>query len=80
VPVRPDRQKTSASEEAGSSNRCRYRKCSGEAAGRNREAAEKMTYSVILSEAKNLSSIYYKRTSKERFFASLRMTAFLVFL
>jgi hypothetical protein len=35
-----------------------------------------MTYSVILSEAKNLSSIKYKRTNTERFFASLRITTF----
>ena len=58
VPVRPDQQNTSASEEAGYSNRCRYGRCSGESNGRNREVAEKITYSAILSEAKNLSSIY----------------------
>ena len=53
VPVRQNRQKTSASEEAGYSNR--YWKCSVDATGRAREVAEKITYSVILSEAKNLS-------------------------
>jgi hypothetical protein len=37
-----------------------------------------MTYSVILSEAKNLSSIQVQE-NKERFFASLRMTAFWFF-
>jgi len=31
---------------------------------------------VILSEAKNLSSIYVWAKNQERFFASLRMTAF----
>jgi hypothetical protein len=37
-------------------------------------AAEKLSRFVILSEAKNLSSVYaYEK--KERFFASLRMTA-----
>src|ERR1700674_5729725 len=35
--------------------------------------AEKVVYFVILSEAKNLSSIYLHE-KKERFFASLRMT------
>ena len=34
-----------------------------------------MSCFVILSEAKNLSSIYAYEKNKERFFASLRMTA-----
>jgi hypothetical protein len=38
-----------------------------------------MFYFVILSEAKNLSSIEAKKKNKEGFFASLRMTAFLSF-
>jgi len=36
---------------------------------------KKTTYSVILSKAKNLSSIQAKE-KKERFFGSLRMTTF----
>jgi hypothetical protein len=48
---------------------------------------EKLTCSAFLSEAKNLSSIQMtypldqlsRNKQKERFFASLRMTAFLVF-
>jgi len=39
------------------------------------QAAEKVPRFVILSEAKNLSSIYVQ-ANQERFFASLRMTTF----
>jgi hypothetical protein len=48
-------KKIPASEEAGYSNRCP--RCGGEATGSARKVAENMTNSVILSEAKNLSSI-----------------------
>jgi hypothetical protein len=39
----------------------------------------KLSWSVILSEAKNLSSISVKRKNKERYFASFRMTSFWAF-
>jgi hypothetical protein len=41
------------------------------------QAAEKMSCSVILSEAKNLAGIQaQEKNQRERFFASLRMTEF----